>query len=222
MPIHETVERLRLEIPGAVEILAAVKGRTDEERRTALAAGIRCLGDNYVQEAQAAQTSIGRNEASWHLIGHLQRNKVNAAVRLFDLIQTVDSARLAERIDEACRRIGRVMPVLIEVNTGREPQKAGVFPEETLELARRIVELPSLRLRGLMTMGPAVSDPEQLRPAFAEARRLFERLATLDLPTAEISTLSMGMSDSYRVAVEEGSTMVRLGTVLFGPRGERG
>jgi pyridoxal phosphate enzyme (YggS family) len=217
---RDSILRIRQEVPGRVVVLAAGKGRTPDELRAALAAGIQIVGENYVQEAQAAQAVVGRDAASWHLIGHLQRNKVREAVRLFDVIQTIDSERLAEKIDEECRKIARVMPVLIEVNSGRESQKSGALPEEVEDLARRIAGLPALRLEGLMTMGPVADDPERLRAAFAETRRLFERLATLDLPNARIRTLSMGMSDSYGIAIEEGATMIRLGTALFGPKRE--
>jgi len=152
------------------------------------------------------------------MIGHLQRNKVREAVRLFDMIQTVDSLRLAEVINKECRKIDRVMPILIEVNSAREPQKTGIFPEAVLELTRDMARLEFLRIEGLMTMGPVGAEPESVRPYFAETKRLFDELARLDLPNVRMKTLSMGMSDSYGVAIEEGSTMIRLGTILFGPR----
>ncbi|MBU0595549.1 YggS family pyridoxal phosphate-dependent enzyme, partial [Candidatus Bipolaricaulota bacterium] len=148
-----------------------------------------------------------------------QRNKAKQAVRLFDAIQTVDSLRLARAIDAESAEIDRVMPILIEINSAREAQKAGVVPDETEDLIREVAGLMHVRIEGLMTMGPFVDDPERIRPRFAETKELFDRIAALDVPGVSMTTLSMGMSDSYRIAIEEGATMIRLGTILFGPRG---
>jgi hypothetical protein len=209
-------------VPPHVTVVAAAKTRTPDEIRAALAGGIRAVGENYVQETEIAQSALGRRAAEWHLIGALQRNKARDAVRLFDLIQTVDSLRLAEKLDAEGRRIDRVVPILIEVNSGRELQKAGVFPEDVEGLAREIAGLASIEVRGLMTLGPALPEPCALRPFFAETRRRFDALARLGLPNVRMTVLSMGMSDSYREAIEEGATMVRLGTALFGARREDG
>jgi pyridoxal phosphate enzyme (YggS family) len=216
--IEERARRLFSEIPPGVSVVAAAKMRTPDEVRAVLAAGVSIVGENYVQEAMAAQAAVGRAAATWHLIGHLQRNKAKDAVRLFDLIQTVDSVRLAEAIDAASRALGRIMPVLIEVNSGREPQKSGVLPEEVADLVHALGTLGALRVVGLMTLGPLVADPEALRPAFRDTQRLFDELGGHNLERAQMQILSMGMSDSYRVAIEEGATMVRVGTALFGPR----
>jgi len=140
------------------------------------------------------------------------------AVEIFDLIETVDSLELADEINKRCPTIGKIMPVLIEVNSGREPQKFGVLPEKVEELARAIVNLPHLKFRGLMTMGPLEGDPEEARPYFRLTRQLFEQLKNLNWPGTETNILSMGMTNSYRVAIEEGATRVRLGTRIFGPR----
>ncbi|MFC2079631.1 YggS family pyridoxal phosphate-dependent enzyme [Candidatus Bipolaricaulota bacterium] len=156
---------------------------------------------------------------AWHMIGHLQRNKVKEAVRLFDLIQTVDSLRLAKAIDRACEEMGCIMPILIEVNAAREPQKSGVLPEAVINFVNQVAQLESVHVRGLMTMGPFVDDPEQLRPIFRETKVLFDRIASEGIPSVSMDVLSMGMSDSYVVAIEEGATMIRLGTTIFGPRG---
>lgn len=209
-------------VPPHVTVVAAAKTRTPDEIRAALGGGIRAVGENYVQETEIAQSALGRRAAEWHLIGALQRNKARDAVRLFDLIQTVDSLRLAEKLDAEGRRIDRVVPILIEVNSGREPQKAGVFPEDVEGFAREIAGLASIEVRGLMTLGPALPEPGALRPFFAETRRRFDALARLGLSNARMTILSMGMSDSYREAIEEGATMVRLGTALFGARREDG
>jgi hypothetical protein len=216
--IEERARRLFSEIPPGVTVVAAAKMRTPDEVRAVLAAGISIVGENYVQEAEAAQAAVSRAVAKWHLIGHLQRNKAKDAVRLFDLIQTVDSVRLAEAVDAASHALGRVTPILVEVNSGRESQKAGILPGEAADLVRALETLDAVRVVGLMTMGPLVADPESLRPAFRDTKRLFDRLSRLALERARMQILSMGMSDSYRVAIEEGATMVRVGTALFGPR----
>ncbi len=216
--IGERTRRVLAEIPQGVVVVAAVKTRTPDEIRAALSAGITIVGENYVREATAAQAAVGRAAAEWHLIGHLQRNKAKDAVRLFDLIQTVDSERLAAAVDAASRAVGRVTPILIEVNSARETQKSGTLPEDVLDLVRAIDSLSSVRVVGLMTMGPALADPEALRQAFRETKRLFEALRGGAHARSTMEILSMGMSDSYRIAIEEGATMVRIGTAFFGPR----
>lgn len=220
MSIRERVLQVAAGLPAHVALVAAAKTRTPADVREAIDAGIRVVGHNYVQEAEAMIGQLGRDAVHWTLIGHLQRNKAKAAVSLFDSIQTVDSLRLAEAIARACRSIGRTMPVLVEVNTGREPQKSGVTPEDALDLIREIAGLSELQVEGLMTMGPWVEDAERLRPVFREARVLFEHIRAEKIPGISMQTLSMGMSDSYAVAIDEGSTMIRVGSALFGPRGE--
>jgi len=215
--IEENVKRILDELPDGVDLVAAAKTRTPEQVERAIAAGVRLIGENYVQEGEAARAKIGER-VRWHFIGHLQKNKVKKAVRIFDLIETVDSVDLAREIDRRCAALDKVMPVLIEINSGREPQKFGVMPEDAETLVRRVMEFPFLRIEGLMTMGPFSGDPEDARPYFVETRRIFERLGELDLPGVEMRTLSMGMTNSYRVAVEEGANMVRIGTRIFGPR----
>ncbi|MFQ6034037.1 MAG: YggS family pyridoxal phosphate-dependent enzyme [Candidatus Bipolaricaulia bacterium] len=213
--IAENVQRILKELPPGVTLVAAAKGRTPQEILEALAAGIEIIGENYVQEAEAAYAVVGKR-ARWHMIGHLQRNKVKRAVQLFDMIETVDSARLAAELERRCARIGRVMPILIEINSGREPQKSGVLPEEAEDLIREISQFEHLKIQGLMTMGPRTGDPEAARPYFRETKRLFDELK--NLPNVELRYLSMGMSNSYRVALEEGANIVRIGTKIFGER----
>ncbi len=215
--IRDNIERLLAEIPEGVELAAAAKARTPEEIEAAIEAGVKVIGENYVQEALLAYEQVTR-AARWHFIGHLQTNKVRKIVEIFDMIQTVDSLRLAREIDKRCRAIGKVMPILIEVNSGREPQKGGVLPEEAVELIGEAASLPNLRIEGLMTMGPLTGDPELARPYFVETRKLFEETAELGIPGVEMKVLSMGMTNSYRVAIEEGSNLVRIGTKIFGPR----
>jgi pyridoxal phosphate enzyme (YggS family) len=213
--IQARVAQVLASIPNHVRVVAAAKGRTAVEVQAALEAGIHAVGHNYVQEAQAMQ-SILPEGVEYHFIGHLQRNKARHAVKLFQVVETLDSARLAKELDKRAREVERVLPVLIEVNIAREEAKAGVLPEQLGALADALAGLPNLALRGLMTMGPAVEDPEQSRPYFSAARELFDGLRAEGF--SGISSLSMGMSDSYPVAIEEGANLIRLGTALFGPR----
>jgi hypothetical protein len=215
--ISENVHRLLQELPPGVQLVAAVKTRTPAEITQALQAGITILGENYVQEAEQAHNAIG-NLAEWHCIGHLQKNKVRKAVAIFDMIETVDSLELAQEIDKRCQPLRKIMPVLIEVNSGREAQKSGIMPENVIALAQSISTLPNIRLMGLMTMGPVMGDPENSRPYFVTTRRVFEELKLLPIPNIEMKYLSMGMTNSYRVALQEGANMVRLGTLIFGER----
>ncbi len=217
MSIAENVARLRREIPDHVRIVAAAKTRSVDDIKAALDAGITDFGENYVQEAESIRDGLGdiADRATWHLIGHLQTNKVNKALALFDLIQTLDSLKLAQAI---AKRTEVRLPVLIEINSGREPQKTGVVPEEAESLIREIAGLEKIEIRGLMTMGPRFGDPEEARPYFRETRKLFDALTRLEVPGVTMDILSMGMSNAYRIAIEEGSTMIRPGSILFSPR----
>jgi pyridoxal phosphate enzyme (YggS family) len=152
------------------------------------------------------------------MIGHLQRNKAGMAVEIFDVVESLDSMRLANELEKRCGDIGKVMDVLIEVNSGAEDNKTGILPQEVLPLAQLVDTLPYLRLTGLMTMGPLSGDAELSRPYFKNTCALFDQLKGMHLSNSAISVLSMGMSGSYKVAIEEGATMVRIGTLLFGPR----
>lgn len=222
-PIAVRAAEILSELSAGVTLVAAAKLRSADEIAEAIRAGVTAVGDNYVQEAQqhvAALDPALRGRVRWHLIGHLQRNKAKAAAELFDIIETVDSAALAAALDRHCVALGKVMPVLIEVNSGREASKSGVLPEDTDTLAREVSALANLRLMGLMTMGPRFGDPEDARPYFRETRAQFERLSAIGLPNVEMRYLSMGMSNSYRVAIEEGANLVRIGTRLFGSRDE--
>jgi hypothetical protein len=218
MGIKENILKLLDELPSGVELVAAAKGRTPDEVLQAVEAGVRVIGENYVQEAETACAAIG-NRAVWHMIGRLQKNKVKKAVALFDMIETVDSVDLAGEIDKRCAQMGRVMPVLVEVNSGREEQKAGVLPENAEALIREISRLPNIKVMGLMTMGPRFGDPEDSRPYFVITRRLFDRIEALKIAGVEMKYLSMGMTNSYRIALEEGANLVRVGTKIFGARG---
>jgi pyridoxal phosphate enzyme (YggS family) len=221
--ITANVKRILKTLPPGVILVAAAKARTAREVEEALRAGVAYVGHNYVQEAEQMIPLIAEvpqlgDKVRWHMIGHLQKNKVKKAVRLFDMIETLDSWPLAKLIDRRCAAIGLTMPVLVEVNIGREASKTGVLPEEVDDLVRRLSDLKHIRVQGLMTMGPRFGDPEDARPYFRATKKAFDRLAKANLPNVEMRYLSMGMSNSYQVALEEGANMVRLGTVLFGER----
>ncbi|MGC8788024.1 MAG: YggS family pyridoxal phosphate-dependent enzyme [Anaerolineae bacterium] len=218
--IANAAKRIRETLPPGVILVAAAKSRTVEEVRAAIRAGVAHVGHNYVQEAAQMIPHISE-PVQWHMIGHLQTNKAKSAVQLFDMIETLDSWRLAQELEKRCAAIGKVMPVLIEVNSGREASKTGVLPEEVEQLAWQVSALPHLRLQGLMTMGPRFGNPEDARPYFRITREIFERLKAARIPNVEMRYLSMGMSNSYLVAIEEGANMVRIGTLLFGERMEQ-
>jgi len=215
--IAANVQAILAELPPGVELVAAAKTRSAAEILEAIEAGAGIIGENYVQEAAEVFPSVGRR-ARWHFIGHLQTNKAKKAVEIFDLVETVDSAALGREIDKRAAAAGKTMEALIEINSGREPQKAGVLPEGAEALARELAALPRLRVVGVMTMGPFAGDPEDSRPYFQETRRVFDALRDAAVPGVEMRHLSMGMSHSWRVAVEEGANIVRIGTAIFGPR----
>ena len=215
--IKRNVEEILKNIPAGVELVAAAKTRTPDQVREAMRAGIKIIGENYVQEAAEAFALLG-HEVLWHFIGHLQKNKVKKAVEIFDMIETLDSISLADQIDKRCKAIGKEMPVLIEVNSGREPQKFGVFPEKTREFIEEISRFRNIKVRGLMTMGPFSGDPENARPYFRETKKVFDRIAAAGISGVRMKYLSMGMTNSYKVAIDEGANMVRIGTKIFGER----
>jgi pyridoxal phosphate enzyme (YggS family) len=215
--IADNVRAILAELPPGVDLVAAAKTRTPAEILEAVEAGVKIIGENYVQEGADAFQAVG-HKARWHFIGHLQTNKVKRAVEIFDLIETVDSAGLAREIGKRSAAIGKTMPVLIEVNSGREAQKFGVLPEEVESLVREISTLGNVKVAGLMTMGPFEGNPEDSRPYFRETRRVRDALRDLSIPGVDMRHLSMGMTNSYRVAIEEGANLVRIGTAIFGPR----
>jgi pyridoxal phosphate enzyme (YggS family) len=215
--IRENVLQILSEMPPGVIVVAAAKSKSAQEIEEALDAGITAVGENYLQESREVIGAIG-NRATWHFIGHVQKNKVKHVVPLFDMVETVDSVELATLINQQAQKHGKVMPVLIEVNIAHEEQKHGAMPEDIAALIREISNLPNIRVKGLMTMGPFLEDPEGLRPYFRQTKALFDEIKALALPNVQMEYLSMGMSDSYRIAIEEGATMVRIGTRIFGPR----
>ena len=228
MGIAENYRRLREGIPDSVTIVLAGKTKTVEEIVEAIEAGARDIGQNYVQEGAAICHALGETarDVTWHMIGHLQTNKINKALRVFDVIQTVDSLEKAIAIDKRVEAAGKsVIPVYIEINIGNEDSKAGINPEEHKSfedymesLVRDMPSLAHLRLEGLMTMGPRFGNPEDTRPYFRRIRKVFDRIKALTLPNVDMRYLSMGMTNSYKIAIEEGSNMVRIGSGVFGER----
>lgn len=202
--------------PEEVTLVGVTKLIGLERIEPALAAGLGHLGENYVQEALAKHEVIGAR-AVWHFIGHLQRNKVKHVVPRFDLIETVDSVRLAREIEKRAAQAEKRMAVLLEVNVGDEESKFGVAPGEVADLWDEVAALPHLELQGLMAIPPLMADPEESRPFF---RRLKEVAGELEAarPEAWVQHLSMGMTQDFEVAIEEGATIVRVGTGIFGPR----
>ncbi len=215
--IKESVTECLKMLPSDVLLMAAAKKRTPEEVKSAIDAGVKMIGYNYVQEADRMYQHVG-DSVQWHLIGYLQRNKAKRAVQLFDMIETIDSLKIAESVDRHCADIGKVMPILIEINSGRESSKTGVLPEDAEGLIREISSLAHLRILGLMTMGPRFGNPEDSRPYFKKTKALFDHLSKAGIPNVEMKYLSMGMSNSYKIAIEEGANIVRIGTKLFGER----
>jgi pyridoxal phosphate enzyme (YggS family) len=198
--------------------LVAVSKTVEPDRvRYAIEAGVKILGENYVQEAQKKIEVLG-HEVAWHFIGHLQKNKAKFGASLFDLIHSVDSLNLAEELNRQALKAGKTLPVLLQVNIGGEATKSGMQEKESIQLAEKISELEGLAVKGLMTLPPYFDDPQSSRPYFIELRKLSEKLAALDIPRILMEELSMGMSNDFEVAIEEGATLVRVGTAVFGPR----
>ena len=202
----------------AEDIVLVAASKTVEPERILLAAqaGSTDFCENYVQEAQPKIARIGR-DVRWHFVGHLQTNKAKPAVALFDVVQSIDSERIAVELNRRARAAGRRLDVLLEVNTSGEASKFGAAPEDALRLAEVVAGLEDLALTGLMTIGRLGASPEEARPCFVLLRRLFERVWA-QVGGDEMAWLSMGMSQDFEVAIEEGSNMVRVGTAIFGPR----
>jgi pyridoxal phosphate enzyme (YggS family) len=200
-----------------VRLMAVTKTVDDHRIREAISAGVDILGENYVQEGKRKIEQMGKS-VEWHMIGHLQTNKAKYAVRLFDMIHSLDRMALAVELDKRSRLAGCVTRVLIEVNISVEETKRGVPFQEAIPLVREVSALENLSIQGLMTMPPWFDDPEEARPCFAALRGLRDRIIAERIAHVEMKELSMGMSQDYQVAVEEGATMVRIGRSIFGER----
>lgn len=203
--------------PEDVQLVAVSKTVSPELIRQAFNAGLRDFGENRIQEAEAKRPALADLDATWHLVGHLQTNKAKPARELFQWIHSVDSLRLAERLEKVAPPGGR-LPIMLEVNLGEEPSKFGVREGELLQLAEGVGLLATLELRGLMVIPPFFEDATKSRPFFRRLRELAASIASRNLPGVSMQELSMGMSHDFEVAVEEGATIVRIGTAIFGPR----
>ncbi len=203
--------------PSEVRLMAVTKTVDDDRILEAIEAGVDIMGENYIQEAKR-KIEMMDVDVKWHMIGHLQSNKAKYAVRLFDMIHSVDRMKLAMELDRRSATAGRVTDILIEVNVSGEESKNGISANEAPDLISQISLLDNLSIRGLMTMPPWFDDPEDARPFFVALRELRDKIIAEDIKGIEMRELSMGMSGDYRVAVEEGATIVRIGTAIFGAR----
>lgn len=200
-----------------VELIAVTKNHSVDAMREAIDAGVMNIGENRVQEALDKAETLER-EVKWHLIGHLQTNKVKHAVRQFDLIHSVDSVRLAQEIDKAAAKFGKVQNILVQINLAREESKSGIYRENLDEMLAAIDRLRSIRLQGFMCIAPNYENVKECRPLFRAMYELFQQVKTAEPRTADIRYLSMGMTHDYGIAVEEGANLVRVGTAIFGAR----
>jgi len=214
--IHEAAAQVGRDA-GEIKLLAAAKSQNVDAIRAAITAGVRLIGENYVQEAQAKKQEIS-NPVEWHMIGHLQRNKAKAAVELFDVIESLDSPALARELDKEGAKRGKKVRTLIEVNLADEESKSGVAKQQVKNLLEETGKLSHITVEGFMTVPPFRENPEGARRYFRELAELRATLGDLDLPNVVLKELSMGMTHDYRVAIEEGATIVRIGTALFGAR----
>lgn len=217
--ILERVERACLRAgrnKNEVKILGASKKQEPEKIRILYSLGLKVFGENYVQEAEKKINTLSDLEIEWHLIGRLQSNKVKKALQIFHVIETLDRLELAKDLDKRLRALNRKIPVFIEINIGGEATKAGILPEEVPRFMEKVLGFNSLEIRGLMCLPPYYEDPSLTRPFFRKMKEIFEKVKPLIGPT--FSELSMGTSNDFEIAIEEGSTLIRLGTILFGKR----
>jgi len=203
--------------PREITVVAVTKTRTPAEIEAALRSGIHIVGENRIQEADAKKGQV-KAAAQWHLIGHLQTNKAKKAVELFDLVQSVDSLRIATALDKRSAQAGRILDILLQVNTSGISHQAGTSPEALEELVGQIAGLSHLRIRGLMTIGALSTDESLVRSCFARLRQLRDQILAASMDGVEMKYLSMGMSGDFELAIAEGANLLRLGTTLFGPR----
>ena len=205
--------------PEEVRLVAVSKTMPKEKLAAAVEAGVETLGENYVQEAQEKFNALYALPVSWHFIGHLQSNKAKYVVKIFDLIHSVDSLKLAREIDKQARKIDKVQEILVQVNISEETTKSGVLAENALELVREISYLGNVAVKGLMTMPPFFNAPEKVRPFFRNLAQLRHRIENEGISHVCMEELSMGMTGDFEVAIQEGATLVRIGTAIFGERG---
>ncbi len=204
--------------PLEIQLVGVTKTVPAERIYAAIDAGLRVFGENYIQEAMAKIDAISNHRLAWHFIGHLQTNKSKYAVRYFDLIHSVDSAKLAREISKQAKKYQKVQPVLVQINIGEEATKSGVTADNALKLVHEISALENLSVQGLMTLPPFFNAPEKVRPYFRALRNIRDQIRDTAIPGVSMTHLSMGMTGDFEVAIEEGATMVRIGTAIFGDR----
>ncbi|WP_196595292.1 YggS family pyridoxal phosphate-dependent enzyme [Pectinatus frisingensis] len=215
--IIEAAKKRQAAMSKKVKLIAVTKNHTVAEMREAIDAGADTIGENRVQEAWEKYGQLDR-QVAWHLIGHLQTNKVKHAVKIFDFIESVDSIKLAETINKEAAKLNKIQNILIQVNLVKELSKTGIYIEDLNALLQDVDNLSSLKLQGLMFIAPNLDNLEQVRPMFKKMYTLFEKVKHLHFHNADIRYLSMGMTHDYKIAVEEGANIVRVGTAIFGPR----
>ncbi|MGD9232988.1 MAG: YggS family pyridoxal phosphate-dependent enzyme [Desulfobacterales bacterium] len=203
--------------PESIHLVAVSKTIPANRVREAIMAGVTTLGENYVQEARNKFNVLGTFPVSWHFIGHLQSNKAKYAVRLFDLIHSVDSLKLARELNQQAKKVNKIQDVLIQINISKEPSKSGSDIENAANLIKDIVLFENLTVKGFMAMPPFFNNPEKARPYFTALRNLRDQIQK-DFPEVDLNELSMGMTGDFEVAIEEGATFVRIGTAIFGER----
>lgn len=204
--------------PGDIRLVAAVKSQGRQKIEEAIKAGLTHIGHNYIQEASAEKPDACGTEIKFHMIGHVQRNKARKAAELFDVIETIDDSRIFKPLDSACLELNKKLDLMIQVNLAGEIQKSGIAPEKASDLINAASEFRNIRIVGLMTMPPFFDDPQNARPYFAQLRLLRDKLIDEGILDKEARDLSMGMTGDFEAAIEEGATIVRIGTALFGPR----
>ena len=202
----------------SIRLIAVSKTMPAEVVEKAIEAGVTDLGENYIQEARDKVNTLATANVNWHFIGHLQSNKAKYAVRLFDLIHSVDSFKLARELNKHAQKNDKIQSILIQVNVAQEDSKSGVYVEDTIALVRDISQLGNVAVKGLMTMPPYFNAPEKTKPFFAALRRLQDQIKDAKIPNIAMDELSMGMTGDFEAAIAEGATMVRIGTAIFGER----
>jgi len=225
MSIRENLERIKEKIrvkselvgrdPQEITLVAVTKTVEADRIEEAIAAGVNIIGESRIQEAKEKYRKV-ESRIIWHLVGHLQRNKAKDAVKIFDLIHSVDSAELAKEIDKQAKKIGKIQKILVEANVSGEESKYGLNPEGVITFLQEVNGLPNIKVEGLMTMAPFYENPENCRPCFRKLKELVEEVKAKNIKNVEMTYLSIGMSNDFEVAIEEGSNMVRIGRAIFG------
>ena len=215
--INDTAEACKRQM-ASIRLVAVSKTMPAEVVQDAIEAGILELGENYIQEAKEKINTLAAFPVTWHFIGHLQSNKAKYAVRLFDLIHSVDSLKLAQELDKYAKKNDKIQSILIQVNVAKEDSKSGVYVEDTVQLLSEVSRLNNISVKGLMTMPPYFNAPEKVRPFFAALREFRDQIKKEAIPNISMDELSMGMTGDFEAAIEEGATMVRIGTAIFGDR----